>query len=80
IKTEHTLYYVGENITLHCFKKTGSFDDGANFTAGNELVPHQYVTVVNDTYIRMDRPATAEDKKSITFTCADNNTPFIAAQ
>lgn len=77
IKTDNICIYVGENITLHCFKKS-PFAADVQFKIKDMKVPSEYVKVINTTYARMDRPATSADDRELVFHCFD--AALIASQ
>lgn len=72
------LYYVGENMTVHCFlERTGASD--ASFLYGSDTVSRGYVTVVNDTYLRLDRQVTAVDPFEAPCYCVDGNNNTVGS-
>ncbi|XP_025108921.1 uncharacterized protein LOC112573106 isoform X3 [Pomacea canaliculata] len=72
------LYYVGENMTVHCFlERTGASD--ASFSYGSDTVSRGYVTVVNDTYLRLDRQVTAMDPFEASCYCVDGNNNTVGS-
>ncbi|XP_025108929.1 uncharacterized protein LOC112573107 isoform X2 [Pomacea canaliculata] len=52
IKADNNFYYIGENITLHCYSQQPVSD--ITFVYNKDIpVPQEYITVVNETYAFM---------------------------
>lgn len=77
--SNNTLIYVGDNITLHCHKKS-PFAENVQFKIIDNVVPSEYVKVINTTYARMDRPATSADNLELSFICRDAAAPLVGSQ
>lgn len=54
------LYYVGENLEVHCYLNRPVASD-ASFEYSSDTVSRDYVTVVNETYLRLDKQVADTD-------------------
>lgn len=68
LKSEKSLYYNGENITLHCYVKGGICN--ISFTYLNDdLISSDFVTIINNTYARLDKLVKEDDPYETRYSC-----------
>ncbi|XP_076441124.1 uncharacterized protein LOC143280372 [Babylonia areolata] len=66
------MYYVGENLTLHCHKNV-NFTGDVHFTAGNLIIPNEFVVQHSSRHAHMTKPITGADFKKATYQCLDDS-------
>ncbi|XP_076463297.1 uncharacterized protein LOC143295468 [Babylonia areolata] len=74
LESDYSLYYVGEVMTLHCYKDS-SFNGSVTFKAGNTVLGNG--TKINSTCAYLDKVVTADDFSVSFYSCSDSTNALL---